>query len=156
MAKDNLIDETAPPPAKIITAEQGLHQNILGDIQTIKLSGKDTAGKFTIFENNNPPGVGIPLHVHTNEDEVFRILEGEMEFIVEGNTNLLKAGDTIFLPRKIPHSFRVVGEQNAKAIVTIIPSGIEEMFIQLNQLPAGPPDMEKVLDICGSFGISFI
>ena len=156
MAKDNLIDETAPPSAKIITAEQGLYQNILGDIQTIKLSGKDTAGKFTIFENNNPPGVGIPLHVHTNEDEVFRILEGEMEFIVEGNTNLLKAGDTIFLPRKIPHSFRVVGEQNAKAIVTIIPSGIEEMFIQLNQLPGGPPDMEKVLDICGSFGILFI
>lgn len=156
MAKDNLIDETAPPPAKIITAEQGLHQNILGDIQTIKLSGKDTAGKFTIFENNNPPGVGIPLHVHTNEDEVFRILEGEMEFIVEGNTNLLKAGDTIFLPRKIPHSFRVVGEQNAKAIVTIIPSGIEEMFIQLNQLPVGPPDMGKVLDICGSFGITFL
>lgn len=156
MAKDNLIDETAPPPAKIITAEQGLHQNILGDIQTIKLSGKDTAGKFTIFENNNPPGVGIPLHVHTNEDEVFRILEGEMEFIVEGNTNLLKAGDTIFLPRKIPHSFRVVGKQNAKAIVTIIPSGIEEMFIQLNQLPAGPPDMGKVLDICGSFGITFL
>ncbi|PIF70451.1 cupin domain-containing protein [Flavobacterium sp. 2] len=156
MAKDNLIDETAPTAAKIITAQQGLHQNILGDIQKIKLSGKDTAGRFTIFENDNPPGVGIPLHVHANEDEVFRILEGEMEFIVEGSTSVLKAGDTIFLPRQIPHSFKVVGEQNAKAIVTIIPSGIEEMFTQLNLLPAGPPDMKKILDICGSFGITFL
>ena len=156
MAKDNLIDETAPTASKIITAEQGLHQNILGDIQKIKLSGKDTAGRFTIFENDNPPGVGIPLHVHANEDEVFRILEGEMEFIVEGITSVLKAGDTIFLPKQIPHSFKVVGEQNAKAIVTIIPSGIEEMFTQLNLLPAGPPDMKKVLDICGSFGITFL
>lgn len=142
--------------SKIITKDEGLYQNILGDLQTIKLSGRDTAGRFTIFENDNPPGVGIPLHVHTNEDEVFRILEGEMEFFVEGNTSVLKAGDTIFLPRQVPHSFKVVGEQNAKAIVTIIPSGVEEMFVQLSQLPAGPPDMEKVLSICDSFGIRFL
>lgn len=153
---DQNLNDSAPSASKIITNGQGLHQNILGDVQTVKLSGKDTAGRFTIVENHNPPGVGIPTHVHENEDEVFRILEGEMEFTVEGTTSLLKAGDTIFLPRQVPHSFRVVGEQNAKSIITIIPSGIENMFLELNALPAGPPNMEQVLEICGRFGIRFI
>lgn len=147
---------TAPATSKIVNTGQGLHQNILGDSQTVKLTGKDTAGKFTIIENDNPPGVGIPMHVHENEDEVFRILEGEMEFVVEGIASILKAGDTIFLPRQVPHSFRVVGENNAKAIITVIPAGIEDMFVELSQLPAGPPEMEKVLGICNSFGIRFL
>ncbi len=142
--------------SKIIKASEGLNQNILGDIQTVKLSGSDTNGKITIVENHNPPGVGIPMHVHANEDEIFRILEGEMEFTVEGSTSLLRAGDTIFLPRQVPHSFKVVGEKHARAIITIVPSGIEEMFVALSQLPAGPPDMGKVLEICGRFGITFL
>ncbi|MFD2942461.1 cupin domain-containing protein [Flavobacterium notoginsengisoli] len=155
MKKDR-ISGTTSSASKIIKATEGINQNILGDIQTVKLSGIHTGGRITIVENNNPPGVSIPLHVHANEDEIFRILEGEMEFTVEGITSKLKTGDTIFLPRQIPHSFKVTGKKNTKAIITIVPSGIEEMFVQLSQLPAGPPDMEKVLEICSSFGITFL
>lgn len=156
MEKNDSTIDTALAGVKIIASGQGLAQNVLGDVQTIKLTAKDTNGAFTIVENDNAPGVGIPMHVHENEDEVFRVLEGEMEFIIEGNTHILKAGDTIFLPRQVPHSFKVVGNKNAKAIVTVIPSGIEDMFEQLAQLPAGPPDLEKVFGICGSFGIKFL
>jgi len=141
---------------KIVTTSEGTTRNILGDNQTIKLDGKDTNGLFTILENDNMPGIGIPMHVHENEDEIFKILEGEMEFITEGKVSILKEGDIIFLPRKVPHSFRVVGDKNARAMVTVIPSGIEEMFEQLGQLPAGPPDLEKVTKICGDFGIRFL
>ncbi|MFT3794786.1 cupin domain-containing protein [Flavobacterium sp.] len=145
--------ETNP---KIQLAGEGQKLNVLGDNQTIKLSGKDTGGLFTIVENYNDPGVGIPMHVHDNEDEIFFILEGEMEFETQGETSILKAGDMIFLPRRIPHAFRVVGTQKARASVTIIPSGIEEMFEALSELPPGQPDLEKVSDICQSYGISFV
>jgi len=156
MEKESYVNKLLVGEAKIVTSAQGLAQNVLGDVQLVKLSGKDTNGKFTIVENNNPPGVGIPMHVHENEDEVFRILDGTMEFIVEGKSTILNPGDTIFLPRQVPHSFKVVGESNARAIVTIVPAGIENMFEQLCELPAGPPDMEKVFAICNSFGIKFI
>ncbi len=141
---------------KIQLAGQGARLNVLGDNQTIKLSGKDTGDLFTIVENYNEPGIGIPMHVHENEDEVFCILEGEMEFETQGQTSVLKAGDMIFLPRRIPHAFRVVGNQKCRASVTIIPSGIEHMFEALAALPAGPPDLEKVGDICFRYGISFV
>ena len=141
---------------KIQLAGAGQRLNVLGDNQTIKLSGKDTGDQFTIVENYNDPGVGVPMHIHENEDEVFYILEGEMEFQTQGETTVLGAGDMIFLPRRIPHGFRVVGTKKCRAAVTIIPSGIEHMFEKLAELPAGPPDFEKVAEICDRYGISFV
>jgi len=149
-------DFAAHTSVAIQRAGEGKRLNVLGDNQTIKISGKETGGQFTIIENYNDPGIGIPMHVHDNEDEVFLILEGEMEFETQGETTILKPGDMIFLPRRVPHAFRVVGTQKAKASVTIMPAGIEEMFEVLSQLPAGQPDLEQVADICRSFGISFV
>lgn len=141
---------------KIVSASDGKKLNVLGDNMTIKLTGSDTNGAFVMVEQNNPPGTGIPMHMHENEDELFKILEGEMEFIVDGKTSILKAGDLIFLPRKVPHTFKVIGNQNAKAIVCAYPAGLEHMFYQLSELPAGHPDIEKVMKICGDYGIQFI
>lgn len=141
---------------KIQPAGHGQKLNVLGDNQTIKLSGRDTGDAFTIVENYNDPGVGIPMHVHENEDEVFLILEGQMEFETQGEISVLSPGDMIFLPRRIPHAFRVVGAQKCRASVTIIPSGIEHMFEALAELPQGPPNLGKVGDICYRYGISFV
>lgn len=153
---ENIDAAIATANPKIILNGQGQSQNVLGDIQTIKLSGKDTDGLFTIVENYNEPGIGIPMHVHENEDEIFHIIEGQMEFETQGKTTLLSKGDMIFLPRMIPHAFKVVGNVKCKAIVTIIPSGIEEMFESLAALPPGPPDFELVTAICGKQGIRFV
>lgn len=141
---------------KIVYANEGKTLNVLGDTPTIKLSGKDTGGLFTIISQDNPPGIGIPMHVHENEDEVFKVLEGEIEFDTCGKLTVLRAGDMIFLPRRVPHAFKVVGTGNAKAIVTAYPSGIEGMFEALAALPAGPPDFEKVFEICEQYGVSFV
>jgi quercetin dioxygenase-like cupin family protein len=74
---------------------------------------------------------------------MFHVLEGEMEFTVADKSVIATAGTTVFLPRDVPHEFKVVGEVPAKALVTVVPAGIEDMFQELSELPAGPPDMEK-------------
>ncbi|RZJ67591.1 MAG: cupin domain-containing protein [Flavobacterium sp.] len=151
-------DEAAAGVAaiKIVRAGHGNQLNVLGDSQTIKISGKETNGKFTVIENFNEPGIGIPMHVHENEDEIFHIIEGEMEFTLENETRILKKGDMIFLPRKVPHAFKCIGNHKTKAVVTVVPSGIEDMFKSLSELPVGPPDFENVMRICGEFGIRFV
>lgn len=141
---------------KIVRNEEGKTINVIGDLQTLKLTGKDTNGLFTLIEEHNDPGVGIPPHVHENEDEVFKVLEGEMELTVGGETTLLKAGDLAFGPRGIPHSWRIVGDKKARVILSVFPSGIEDMFEELAQLPPGPPDFPKVAEICGRYGVNFV
>ncbi|NNE13634.1 MAG: cupin domain-containing protein [Saprospiraceae bacterium] len=141
---------------KIVRSKEGKTINVLGDMQTIKLTGKDTNGLFTLIEEENVPGTGIPLHVHENEDEVFKVLEGEMELTVGDITTVLKAGDIGFGPRGVPHTWKIIGDKKAKVILSVFPSGIEVMFEELSSLPPGPPDFPKVAEICGRYGVSFI
>lgn len=141
---------------KIVRNDEGKTINVIGDVQTIKLNGEDTNGLFTLIEEENEPGTGIPPHVHENEDEVFKVIEGEMELTVGGKTTILKAGDLAFGPRGIPHSWKIVGDSNAKVILSVFPSGIEGMFEELGTLPPGPPDFPKVVEICGRYGVKFI
>jgi quercetin dioxygenase-like cupin family protein len=141
---------------KIVPPGSGRVLNVLGDNQTLRLTGAETGGTFALVELNNPPGVGIPMHLHKNEEEMFHVLEGEMEFTVADKSVIATAGTTVFLPRDVPHEFKVVGEVPAKALVTVVPAGIEDMFQELSELPAGPPDMEKVLAICERHGVIFL
>jgi quercetin dioxygenase-like cupin family protein len=141
---------------KIVRSNEGKTINVIGDVQTIKLTGKDTNGLFTLIEEENIPGTGIPLHVHENEDEVFKVIEGEMELTVGDKTTILKAGDLAFGPRGVPHSWKIIGDQKARVILSVFPSGIENMFEELSSLPPGPPDFPKVAEICGRHGVTFM
>lgn len=95
------------------------------------------------------------MHTHENEDEIFQVLEGKVEMTIGQKTTILESGDLIFCPRGIPHSWKIVGEKNAKAMLSIYPSGLENMFEELSKLPEGPPILELVAQICGKYNVSF-
>ncbi len=141
---------------KIVKNHEGYKLNVMGDNQVIKLSAKDTNGQFTLIEQNNNPEIGIPPHVHENEDEVFQVLEGQVEMSVGDKMTTLNAGDLIFCPKGVPHSWKVVGKEKARAILSIFPAGLEGMFEELSKLPEGPPDLEKVGEICGKYKLRFV
>ena len=144
------------PNHKVVLRTQGTVLNVIGDQQTIKLTGKDTGGRFTLIEQYNDPGVGIPKHIHENEDEVFQVLEGRVEMTLGDENKILEAGDLVFCPRGVAHSWRVVGNQKARAMLSIFPAGLEAMFEELAKMPAGPPDLQKVAEICGNYGLRFV
>ena len=154
------IDLPAPTaaalPAKVVKAGTGAGVNVLGSQITYKLTGSDTYGLLTWVEDYNAPGIGIPLHVHSREDEVFRVLEGEVEFTLGEEKMVLKAGDVAFAPRNVPHAWKVVGDKPARSIMIANPSGIERMFEELGKLAGGPPDFGQVAAICSRYGIEFL
>ena len=143
-------------PVKIVKNGEGKKLNVIGDRMTIKLTGEDTGGQFTFFEQENDPGTGIPPHVHANEDEVFKVVEGKVEFWLNGQIKVLEAGDVIYAPKGVPHTWKVIGDQKAKVDVSVFPAGLEKMFEELSRLPAGPPDKELVTGIVGRYGIAFV
>lgn len=142
--------------SKIVEDSEGNTLNVIGDIQTHKLSGSDTGNQIVEWVSNVDPGVGIPPHIHTKEDEIFRVIKGRVEINVNGKTTILNEGDIAFAPKNIPHSWKVVGTEQAKMITSAFPAGIEYMFAELAKLPLGPPDFEKVAKICAKQGISFV
>lgn len=118
---------------------KGVNSNIIN----IKVSGKDTNGGLAIFEQTSlSPGRGTPLHVHYFQDEVFHILEGEYYFQVGDDKYRLTEGDSIFLPRSVPHAWTQVAE-TGKMMVTMQPAGkLENFFLTIAALKTEPSKEE--------------
>ncbi len=114
---------------------KGVNSNVLD----VKVSGQDTDGDLAIFEQTgSSPKRGTPLHVHHRQDEIFNVLEGEYHFMVGKDKYKLTAGDTIFLPRKVPHAWTQVSEK-AKMNVIVQPAGkLEAFFVTMAALKKEP------------------
>jgi quercetin dioxygenase-like cupin family protein len=104
----------------------------------IKVSQQDTGGDLTIFEYTGNVKGGPPLHIHPHQDEIFFIISGEYLFQVGEDRHTLKAGDTIFLPRAVPHAFAQLTD-NGKMFFLFQPSGkMEDYFRAIGKLTAPP------------------
>jgi quercetin 2,3-dioxygenase len=104
----------------------------------IKVSQKDTNGDLTVFEYTGNEKGGPPLHIHPHQDEIFFIVQGEYIFQVGNDKHTLKAGDTIFLPRTVPHTFAQLTD-NGKMFFLFQPSGkMEDFFRAIGNLTSAP------------------
>ena len=126
----------------------------------IKASGKQTGNAFSLVEMVTPVGGGAPYHVHRADDETFYVLEGQLEFISGERRMIGGPGTTVFLPRNIPHGFRVVGTSPAKFLVLGVPSGFDEFVMEAGvpatslTLPApSAPDMAKLKALAAKYHI---
>ena len=67
-------------------------------------------------------------HFHSNLQELFMILEGEMEFVVNGEPKLVRAGETVDLPAHVVHTFRNAGSAPCKWVNIHSPKGFLAFF----------------------------
>jgi len=128
------------------------------------LSGKDTGGAYCLLDVSLAPGMVVPRHTHTREDEVYFVLAGELEVTVGEKTFVLRSGDTLLAPRDIPHQLRNSGNNTNHYLLVFSPSGFEE-FIMATAVPAPenalaptePPAVaiKNVHKLAASFGIVF-
>src|SRR5215470_7064734 len=70
-----------------------------------KLSGADSEGRLCIYDTYRSTRGGPPLHYHREQDEWFFVREGEFVFRIGDDMFRLKAGDSVFGPRNVPHAF---------------------------------------------------
>jgi quercetin dioxygenase-like cupin family protein len=126
---------------------------------------KDTGGAYAMVDASVPAGAGAPPHTHTREDEIFMILEGEVEFTSGGIVTVAKAGDHVFQPRGVPHSFKVLSN-GARALTIWTPGGLEAAYKQIAvpakslELPTNvpqptPADLERIAKIFAKYGYTF-
>lgn len=121
----------------------------------IKVSQKDTNGKLSIFEYIGNIKGGPALHIHPYQDEVFFIVQGEYLFQVGEERQNLKAGDTIFLPRGVPHAFAQLTE-TGKMFFLFQPSGKMEDFFRLIGDPTFKPTPEEGAKISLEHGMKVV
>ena len=136
---------------------------VVGELITLETVASDTGGAFALIEEVTPPQGGPPPHMHTREDETFYVLEGEVEFVVEGHTLSATAGSVVYGPRGIPHTFRNVDTTPSRMAVFITPGGFEGMFEEFGEQvtnpsspPEGPPDIERLVELNQKYGVEIM
>lgn len=145
---------TRPFIVKKGEARSGIHTPYRGiNSNDVKISGKDTNGQLAVFDYIGNEKAGVSLHVHHEQDEIFNIIEGEYLFQVGDEKIKASEGDTIFAPRKIPHTWVQVSEKG-RMIYSFQPAGkMEEFFVAMSGLKTAPT-IEQIKALEEAHGMS--
>src|SRR4051794_30060771 len=103
------------------------HISVAGGTYTTLVSGAQPNGRYCLIDMFVPPGGGPPPHRHDFE-EMFTILEGEIEFVFRGAKYIARAGETVNIPANAPHHFSNQAERPARMLCLCSPAGQEEFF----------------------------
>jgi hypothetical protein len=99
---------------------------VAGGNYRIIISGEETNGNYAVIEMLVPPGGG-PL-----PQELFFLIEGKLEFKTEAGKQIVNEGGFINIPFEGDiHCFKNTSDKLAKLLCTVIPAGLENVFIEL-------------------------
>lgn len=152
-------DSASPPLAFVLKANEarGAALNVVGEATLVKVGAKDTHGALTLFHLTAPPMSGPPLHVHSREDEIFYVLEGEVVFEIGERREIVSAGGTVFLERGVPHRYQNFTDREARLLVAVAPGAFHDFFVELSAatVTAGGrlPAMDILQKIDSRYGI---
>lgn len=103
-----------------------------------KIAPRETNGGLFIVEHTNLIKGGPPFHLHTNQEEWFYVMEGEVLFQIGDIRKTLHGGDSVLGPRGIPHTFSSVGEKAGRMLIAFSPAGKMEQFFRDTAIPNPP------------------
>ncbi|WP_432712661.1 cupin domain-containing protein [Pedobacter sp.] len=132
---------------KIINQDEGELLGVAGGNYRIIISGEQTNGNYAVIEMTVPPGGGPPPHAHPDIQEMFHVLEGEVEFKTQQGKQLVTKDGFVNIPLGgAIHCFKNISENNARLLCTVVPAGLENLFKEVGE-PVAPGQMLPVPEL---------
>jgi len=100
----------------------------------VKVSTADSSGAFALMEDNLKPGFALGLHLHREHAETFYILEGDVDFHLDGGWLTAPAGSTVYIPPGVPHAVVLPASKTGKLLMIFQPAGFDEILRALAAL----------------------
>ena len=107
----------------------------MGSLFEHLLTAEESGGGLGAALVTQPPGIATPLHRHTRESEAFFLLEGTMTYRAGEETYELAEGYFMYLPRGLPHAFRIRGDRPARFLAVTVPGGLMDLYDEVG-MPA--------------------
>lgn len=120
----------------------------LGHFQAVVLAaGDETSGEFAVLQTQSESsGFGPPLHLHRDAAEAFFVLEGEYLMFIDDDQYLCPPGSFVYVPRGVPHTFKVSSVDPGKKLNLFTPSAMVGFFEELAAAEAAGTATPSVLD----------
>jgi mannose-6-phosphate isomerase-like protein (cupin superfamily) len=102
---------------------------VFGHLFNFLATAEESNGQYFIYEDIVPPGGGLPLHTHPDE-ELFYIIEGEFEFVLHDVSKPFRAlqGQLVRIPSMAVHTFKNTGSHIGRALTMLLPGDLEHYF----------------------------
>ncbi|MCW3168049.1 cupin domain-containing protein [Chryseobacterium sp. 09-1422] len=118
----------------ITDSKEGQFLGIAGGNYRIIISGDQTNGSYAVIEMVVPPNGGPPPHAHEDTQEMFYVLEGEVEFKTENEKKTVGKDGFINIPLGgAVHCFKNQSNEFARLLCTVVPAGLEKMFLEIGE-----------------------
>ena len=119
------------------------HIKLGGAPNDCKVSAQDTDGAMSVFEFASPRKGGPPRHIHHDQDEWFYVMDGEFDFQVGDDRFRMRAGESVFAPRKKAHVWACVSDKPGKMMIVFQPAGkMEAFFREVGKFTSRPSEEE--------------
>jgi quercetin dioxygenase-like cupin family protein len=127
----------ASTTAVIVPSGQGRELPAGSTRPTVKVGPHNGSRLIGMLESELPPGAGFPGHVHDDYEEVFYVLAGEIQYLIDNDWTTAPAGSTVFIPPGRVHAFRNAGHEPARHLAIASPADAMTMIEEA--LQAAPP-----------------
>ena len=123
----------------MITTGQSLTNPVTGETLVFRTTSADSNGERVVVEAFvEPNGAVAAAHVHPEQEELFEILAGKVEFRLGKKRSLVaERGDRVLVPAGTPHRFENIGDETARFVCTVRPAlGFEQLIETMFSLAA--------------------
>jgi len=140
---------------KFVPAQQGPNYQWANDHTFVKVSTKDSGGAHTLMEDNLKATFALGLHLHRQHAETFYILEGSVDFYVDGDWITATPGSTLHVPAGVPHACTITpGHEGGRMLMVFQPAGFDLYLAALAKLTdADFADVERMRRLNEQFDI---
>jgi mannose-6-phosphate isomerase-like protein (cupin superfamily) len=147
--------ERVPAPFILLPGE-GRAIELGNFAMSVKTSGEQTDGAFTLLEAAEPPDFGPPMHIHHNAAEAFYVLDGAYRIFLDDRETLCPAGSFVYIPAGVNHGFRV-GDGPSRKLNLYAPAAMIGYFEALSAAIArGDADPERLDAIALEYGMEVV
>jgi quercetin dioxygenase-like cupin family protein len=99
-------------------------------------TAEDTEGRYSLVDEIFNPGMdSYPGHTHDYHSEMFYVISGKLQWTVSGETQVLEAGDAVYIPPGALHATKVIGDEPVHTLMLYQPGGYEIGFMARRALP---------------------
>ncbi|MDR7275226.1 cupin domain-containing protein [Catenuloplanes atrovinosus] len=146
----------------VLGPDEGDPYHWLGTLSITKILGSSTTGNLDVVDHRVPPGFAARWHVHRDADEVFYLIDGDLEVRCGGDAWRAGRDSLVFLPRGVPHGFVNSTDGPARILIFCAPAGFGDLIVALGEeapqldlppadAPVPPPD--RIAAVAAAHGI---
>lgn len=127
-------------------SEREIVSTAAGNQTGLVMDSHATSGAVSVLSIYLPEGSdGAAPHFHTQSTELFYLVSGRLEILAGDRIEVLEQGDTLLVPRLMPHAFGATADSDA-SIFTVLSPGVQrfDYFRLLDRIVHGEADISEL------------